>query len=89
MVEILNKQTTITFYYLFIDTREVNCAEIAEERVPTFKDLLQQWFDEAAWHAPSLIFFDDIDRLIPAEVEVSILHINKRWGILLFDGLRS
>ncbi|KAI8141634.1 P-loop containing nucleoside triphosphate hydrolase protein [Fennellomyces sp. T-0311] len=52
-----------------IYTREVNCAEVAEERVPTFKELLQQWFDEAAWHAPSLIFFDDVDRLIPAEVE--------------------
>ncbi|KAF7730872.1 Peroxisome biosynthesis protein pex1 [Apophysomyces ossiformis] len=51
------------------DTLEINCAEIAEERVPTLKDLFQLWFDEAAWHAPSLIFLDDIDRLIPAEVE--------------------
>lgn len=36
------------------------------------KDLIQQWFDEAAWHAPSILFFDDIDRLIPAEVEVRL-----------------
>ncbi|KAG0174872.1 Peroxisome biosynthesis protein pex1 [Apophysomyces sp. BC1034] len=50
-------------------TLEINCAEIAEERVPTLKDTFQRWFDEAAWHAPSLIFLDDIDRLIPAEVE--------------------
>ncbi|KAI8379654.1 P-loop containing nucleoside triphosphate hydrolase protein [Radiomyces spectabilis] len=48
---------------------EINCAEIAEERIPTLKDMLQKWFDEAAWHAPSVIFFDDFDRLIPAEVE--------------------
>lgn len=53
----------------FLVTREVNCAEVADERVPTFKDLLQRWFDEAAWHAPSILFFDDIDRLVPAEVE--------------------
>jgi SpoVK/Ycf46/Vps4 family AAA+-type ATPase len=36
------------------------------------KDQLQKWFDEAAWHAPSVIFFDDFDRMIPAEVEVSL-----------------
>lgn len=39
------------------------------------KDLIQQWFDEAAWHAPSILFFDDIDRLIPAEVEVRLASI--------------
>ncbi|KAJ2955751.1 hypothetical protein NQZ79_g8299 [Umbelopsis isabellina] len=47
----------------------INCAEVADERVPILKDNLQKWFDEAAWHAPSIIFFDDFDRLIPAEVE--------------------
>ncbi|KAI9481479.1 MAG: P-loop containing nucleoside triphosphate hydrolase protein [Benjaminiella poitrasii] len=53
----------------FIYTMEINCSEIADERVPVFKEMLQKWFDEAAWHGPSLIFFDDLDRLIPAEVE--------------------
>lgn len=52
-----------------IYTMEINCSEIADERIPVFKEKLQQWFDEAAWHGPSLIFFDDLDRLIPAEVE--------------------
>lgn len=61
--------------YSSADTREINCAEVADERIPTFKDMLQRWFDEAAWHAPSLIFFDDLDRLIPAEVEASIQYI--------------
>ena len=54
-----------------IDSIEINCADVADERVPVLKDQLQKWFDEAAWHAPSILFFDDIDRLIPAEVEVS------------------
>lgn len=53
----------------FIYTMEVNCSEISDERIPVFKEMLQKWFDEAAWHGPSLIFFDDLDRLIPAEVE--------------------
>ncbi|OAD07300.1 hypothetical protein MUCCIDRAFT_137986 [Mucor lusitanicus CBS 277.49] len=53
----------------WIYTMEINCSEIADERIPVFKEMLQKWFDEAAWHGPSLIFFDDLDRLIPAEVE--------------------
>jgi peroxin-1 len=52
-----------------IDTLEINCAEIADERIPNLKEMFQRWCDEAVWHAPSIIFFDDIDRLIPAEVE--------------------
>ncbi|RUP52274.1 hypothetical protein BC936DRAFT_149531 [Jimgerdemannia flammicorona] len=48
---------------------EVNCSESVEDRIPTFKEKLQQWFDEAALHAPSIVFFDDLDRLIPAELE--------------------
>ncbi|CAG8436460.1 4148_t:CDS:10 [Funneliformis mosseae] len=47
----------------------VRCTELTEERVSSVKDKLQQWFDDAAWHAPSIILFDDLDRLIPAEVE--------------------
>lgn len=43
------------------------------------KDLIQQWFDEAAWHAPSILFFDDIDRLIPAEVEV---WFENKWSLI-------
>ncbi|KAL7321939.1 Peroxisome biosynthesis protein pex1 [Mucor circinelloides] len=53
----------------YIYTMEISCSEIADERIPVFKEMLQKWFDEAAWHGPSLIFFDDLDRLIPAEVE--------------------
>lgn len=52
-----------------IYTLEINCSELADERIPVFRDNLQKWFDQAAWHAPSLVFFDDLDRLIPAEVE--------------------
>jgi len=29
----------------------------------------QQWFDTAAFHSPSILFLEDLDRLIPAEVE--------------------
>lgn len=52
-----------------IYTIEINCSELTDERIPVFKEMLQNKFDQAAWHGPSLIFFDDLDRLIPAEVE--------------------
>jgi peroxin-1 len=50
----------------------VRCTELTEERISSVRDKLQQLFDDAAWHAPSIILFDDLDRLIPAEVEVCI-----------------
>ncbi|KAI8373910.1 P-loop containing nucleoside triphosphate hydrolase protein [Blakeslea trispora] len=52
-----------------IYTMEINCSELADERIPVLKESIQRWFDEAAWHGPTLVFLDDLDRLIPAEVE--------------------
>ncbi|KAF9433755.1 Peroxisome biosynthesis protein pex1 [Entomortierella beljakovae] len=48
---------------------EVNCAEFAEDRIPVLMTKFQQWFDTAAFHSPSILFLEDLDRLIPAEVE--------------------
>ncbi|CAG8475766.1 8707_t:CDS:10 [Ambispora gerdemannii] len=50
-------------------TLVIKCTDAAEDRVSTIREKVQQWFDDAAWHAPSIILFDDLDRLIPAEVE--------------------
>lgn len=52
-----------------IYTLEIACSQFAEERVPVLKEMIQTKLDEAAWHGPTLVFLDDIDRLIPAEVE--------------------
>ncbi|KAF9348656.1 Peroxisome biosynthesis protein pex1 [Mortierella sp. NVP85] len=48
---------------------EINCAEFAEDRLPVLITKFQQWFDTAAFHSPSVLFLEDLDRLIPAEVE--------------------
>ncbi|KAG0249408.1 Peroxisome biosynthesis protein pex1 [Mortierella polycephala] len=48
---------------------EINCAEFAEDRLPVLMAKFQQWFDTAAFHSPSILFLEDLDRLIPAEVE--------------------
>ncbi|KAF9974090.1 Peroxisome biosynthesis protein pex1 [Actinomortierella ambigua] len=48
---------------------EINCAEYAEDRLPLLMTKFHQWFETAAFHSPSILFLEDIDRLIPAEVE--------------------
>lgn len=55
--------------YMILDCVEINCAEFAEDRIPVLMTKFQQWFDTAAFHSPSILFLEDLDRLIPAEVE--------------------
>lgn len=53
------------------DTIYVDCAKYSDERLPTLKGKMKDWFDEACWHAPSLLVLDNVDRMLGAEVEVS------------------
>lgn len=46
-----------------------DCSKLADERVTTIKEALNQWFCAAAWYEPSVIVLDDLDRMCPAEVE--------------------
>jgi len=32
---------------------------------------MKDWFDEACWHAPTVMVLDNLDRMLGAEVEVS------------------
>ncbi|CAG8696841.1 3353_t:CDS:10 [Cetraspora pellucida] len=51
------------------DCSVIKCTELSEDRISSVREKLQTCFDDAAWHAPSILLFDDLDRLIPAEVE--------------------
>lgn len=33
--------------------------------------MMHEWFEEASWHAPSLLVLDNLDKMIVAEQEVS------------------
>ncbi|PRT53993.1 Peroxisome biosynthesis protein PAS1 [Wickerhamiella sorbophila] len=44
---------------------------LMEKPVPTVKEALRRVFLEAAWHSPALVVIDDLDKLIPAELEHS------------------
>lgn len=61
--------TTSPEVVLTTDSVHGNCGQIADSSLSTIKDTLQKWFIEATFHAPSLIILDDIERLIPAELE--------------------
>ncbi|KAF0407555.1 AAA-domain-containing protein [Gigaspora margarita] len=47
----------------------IKCTELSEDRISSVREKLQTFFDDAAWHAPGILLFDDLDRSIPAEVE--------------------
>lgn len=55
--------------HILARTQYVKCAQLVNLRIPQLKSRLEDEFTAAAWHAPSLIVFDDLDHLIPAEVE--------------------
>ncbi|PWN50524.1 AAA-domain-containing protein [Violaceomyces palustris] len=52
-----------------ISTSWVNCSPFSEERVPVLREKFSEWLNNAAWKAPSLLVLDNLDRVIPAEME--------------------
>lgn len=55
----------------FLGTIFIDCSKLTDERIPTLKGKMKDWFDEACWHAPTLLVLDNLDRMLGAEVEVS------------------
>lgn len=46
-----------------------SCGTHADKPFQVLRDMLTKLFLEASWYAPSVLILDDIDKLIPAEVE--------------------
>ncbi|KAI5478553.1 peroxin-1 [Pseudohyphozyma bogoriensis] len=47
----------------------IDCSKHTDERLPTLKSKMKDWFDEACWHAPTVMVLDNLDRMLGAEVE--------------------
>lgn len=56
-------------YRLCLATSYFDCSPYSEERVPVLRARFTEWLNDAAWKAPSLLILDNIDRIIPAEME--------------------
>lgn len=56
------------------DTLYIDLARHAETPVPALKALFKHWWAKAAWHRPSVILFDNVDKLMGVELEVRSLH---------------
>ncbi|KAF9482195.1 AAA-domain-containing protein [Pholiota conissans] len=52
---------TYTFY--------VDTSKLAEQPIPAVKAQFNYWFDKCAWHRPSILMLDNLDKLLSAEVE--------------------
>lgn len=60
----------------------VNMSNHAEDSVAALRGLFESTCAKAAWHRPSIVVFDDLDKVIGAELEVRKAHI-----ILFTDGI--
>ncbi|CAL1715282.1 unnamed protein product [Somion occarium] len=47
----------------------VDLAQYVASPIPKIKTLLNYWFEKAHWHRPSVIVFDNMDKLMAAEQE--------------------
>lgn len=57
------------------DTLYVDFARHTETPVATLKGLFKYWFAKASWHRPSVLVFDNMDKLLGTELQVSILSL--------------
>ncbi|PPQ77199.1 hypothetical protein CVT25_011045 [Psilocybe cyanescens] len=47
----------------------VDASKLSEQPIPSVKAQLNFWFDTCAWHRPSILVLDNLDKLLSAEVE--------------------
>jgi len=59
---------------MHIDTHYVDVSKLSEQPVSAVKAQFNFWFDTCAWRRPSVLILDNLDKLLSAEVEVS-LHV--------------
>ncbi|KAF8895717.1 P-loop containing nucleoside triphosphate hydrolase protein [Gymnopilus junonius] len=54
---------TLTYLH-YVDT-----SKLSEQPISSVKTQFNFWFDTCAWHRPSILILDDLDKLLSAEVE--------------------
>ena len=52
------------------DIHYIDSAKFSEQPISSVKAQFNFWFDKCAWHRPSILILDNLDKLLSAEVEV-------------------
>ncbi|KAH9485161.1 Peroxisome biosynthesis protein PAS1 [Psilocybe cubensis] len=47
----------------------VDASKLSEQPIPSIRAQLNFWYDTCAWHRPSILVLDNLDKLLGAEVE--------------------
>ena len=65
------------------DIHYVDNTKISEQSISLVKAQFNFWFDKCAWHRPSILILDNLDKLLSAEVEV-VSVLRKIYMIIIF-----
>lgn len=69
--------------HTLIDNHYVDASKLVDQAIPAVKAQFNYWFDKCAWHRPSVLVLDNLDKLLPAEVEVSFVKNNLRYSCII------
>lgn len=50
-------------------THYIDVSRFSDRPISAVKSLFRHWFDKAAWHRPTILVLDNLDKLLGAEVE--------------------
>ncbi len=65
-------------------TLYVDFSRYTEKPVQTLRTQFQYWLDKALWHRPSVLIFDNLEKLLGAELEV-FLSFYHNLAVLTYD----
>lgn len=57
---------------LYLVTYYIDLGRWVDKPVPTLRTQFQYWFEKASWHRPSVLLFDNMDKLLATELEARV-----------------
>ncbi|KAG7699423.1 hypothetical protein KL948_001853 [Ogataea haglerorum] len=83
--EVVHRLITLHGYY----SKTINCETVSNDNFHAIKTTLDDAIKEANWHAPSLLVFENLDSLIPQEVEHGDSGLSRQVSELMVSSLKS
>lgn len=57
--------------WVLLDIHYIDLSRYTEKPIATLKALFRHAYEKAAWHKPSILIMDNLDKILSAELEVS------------------